>query len=226
MTAEARAAFRRGMRDGMPFAVASAVLAISFGVVALEAGFPAVATVVMSMIVYAGSAQFAAVAILSAGGSPAAAVAAGALTNSRFLPMGIAFGPSLPGGPVSRALEGQAVVDTSWAMALRPDGTFDRHYLFGHSLVQYVGWSSGTVVGVLGGGLIGDPHAYGLDAIFPAFFVVVLVGELRDRQGIAVALAGGLIALALLSFVPAGVPVLAASLAALAGLHPRMARPV
>ena len=217
--------FRRGMRDGMPFAIASAVLAVSFGVVALEAGFSEVATIVMSMIVYAGSAQFAAVAILSAGGSAAAAVAAGALTNSRFLPMGIAFGPSLPGGPVRRALEGQPVVDTSWAMALRPDGTFDRIYLFGHSFVQYVGWSTGTAVGVLGGGLIGDPHDYGLDAIFPAFFVAVLVGELRDRQGIAVAIAGGLIALALVSFTPAGIPVLASSLAALAGLHPRMARP-
>ena len=139
--------------------------------------------------------------------------------------MGIAFGRSLPGGPVRRALEGQPVVDTSWAMALRPDGTLDRLYLFGHSFVQYVGWSAGTAVGVLGGDLIGDPHAFGLDAIFPAFFVAVLVGELRDRQGVAVAIGGGLIALALVSFTPVGIPVLASSLAALAGLHPRMARP-
>jgi 4-azaleucine resistance transporter AzlC len=218
------AEFRRGMAAGMPFAIASAVLAVSFGVVAREAGFSAVATIVMSMIVYAGSAQFAAVGILAAGGSPAAAVAAGALTNSRFLPMGIAFGPSLPGGPLRRAFEGQPVVDTSWAMALRPDGTFDRLFLFGHSAVQYVGWSSGTVVGVIGGSLIGDPHTYGLDAIFPAFFVAVLVGELRDRQGIGAAIGGGGIALALLSFTPVGIPVLAASIAALAGLHPRMAR--
>jgi 4-azaleucine resistance transporter AzlC len=219
-----RPEFRTGMAAGMPFAIASAVLAVSFGVVAREAGFSAVATIVMSMIVYAGSAQFAAVGILSAGGSPAAAIAAGALTNSRFLPMGIAFGPSLPGGPLRRALEGQPVVDTSWAMALRPDGTFDRFFLFGHSSVQYVGWSLGTALGVLGGSLIGDPHDYGLDAIFPAFFVAVLVGELRDRQGIAAALGGAAIALALVSFTPAGIPVLAASLAALAGLHPRMAR--
>lgn len=217
-------AFRRGLRAGMPFAIASAVLAISFGVVAREAGFSAVATIVMSAIVYAGSAQFAAIGILSAGGGPGAAIAAGALTNSRFLPMGIAFGPSLPGGPLRRALQGQAVVDTSWAMALRPDGTFDRPFLFGHSAVQYVGWTTGTAVGVVGGSLIGDPHAFGLDAIFPAFFVAVLAGELRDRQGILAALAGGAIALALIAFTPPGIPVLAASAAALAGLHPRMAR--
>jgi 4-azaleucine resistance transporter AzlC len=214
------------MRDGAPFGVASAVLAVSFGVVAREAGFSPIATIVFSMIVYAGSAQFAAIAILSAGGSPAAAIVAGALTNSRFLPMGIAFGPSLPGGAFRRALQGQPIVDTSWAMALRPDGTFDRIYLFGHSSVQYVGWTLGTVLGVIGGSLIGDPHTYGLDAIFPAFFVAVLVGELRDRQGIIAALAGGAIALALVSFAPPGIPVLAASAAALIGLSTRMARPM
>jgi 4-azaleucine resistance transporter AzlC len=217
--------FRVGVRAGMPFAVASFVLAISFGVVAREAGFSAVATVVMSAIVYGGSAQFAAIAILSAGGGAAAAVAAGTLTNSRFLPLGIAFGPSLPGRPIKRALEGQAVVDSSWVMALRPDGRFDRHYLFGHSATQYVAWVTGTAAGALSGDLITDPHALGLDAVFPAFFVAVLFGELRDRQSTAAAAAGAAVALALISFTPPGVPVLAASAVALAGLHRRMARP-
>jgi predicted branched-subunit amino acid permease len=138
--------------------------------------------------------------------------------------LGIALGPSRPGGPLRRVLEGQTVVDTSWAMALQTDGSFDRHILFGHSSVQWVGWVTGTAAGALGGGLIDDPHALGLDAIFPAFFFAVLVVELRDRQGRGAALAGGLIALALVSFVPPGIPVLASSLAALAGLHPRMAR--
>jgi 4-azaleucine resistance transporter AzlC len=212
------------MRAGLPFAIASVVLSLSFGVVARGAGFSAVAAIVMSAIVYAGSAQFAAVAILSAGGSAAAAIGAGALTNSRFLPMGIAFGPSLPGGPLKRALQGQAVVDSSWAMALGPDGRFDRHYLFGHSAVQYAGWIAGTVVGVFSGDVITDPQALGLDAIFPAFFVAILFGELRDRQGTIAALGGAAVALALIELAPPGVPVLAASIVALAGLHPRMAR--
>lgn len=213
------ASFRAGLRAGAPFAVASSVLALSFGVVAVEAGFSVLATIVMSLIVYAGSAQFAAVGILAVGGGPAAAVGAAALMNARFLPMGIALGPSLPGGPVSRALQGQPVVDSSWAMALGDDGRFDRWYLFGHSATQYVGWSIGTIAGALLGDVLGDPRDLGLDAIFPAFFVAIILGELKDRAAVVAALGGAAITLALLSWTPPGVPVLAASLAAFIGLH-------
>ena len=54
------------------------------------------------------------------------------------------------GGPVKRALEGQAVVDTSWAMALRPDGTFDRIYLFGFSRGAYTARCVGGVLKACG----------------------------------------------------------------------------
>jgi 4-azaleucine resistance transporter AzlC len=207
------------VRSGAPFAVASAVLALSFGVVARDAGFSAVGAIVMSAVVFAGSAQFAAVAIFGAGGGLGAAVGAAALMNSRFLPMGMAFGPSLPGGPLRRALQGQPVVDSSWAMAQRESGRFDRHFLFGHSATQYVGWMTGTALGALGGSVLGDARALGLDAIFPAFFVALLVAELRDPRSRVVALGGAAIALALVPVAPPGAPILAASTAALVGLR-------
>jgi branched chain amino acid efflux pump len=205
----------------MPFAVAAGVVGLSFAVVARGVGLSALAAIVMSAIVFAGSAQFAAVAILAQGGTVGAAIAAAAMMNSRFLPMGVAFGPSLPGGPVRRGLQGQAVVDASWAMAARGDGTFDRFRLFGASAVQYIGWVGGTIAGALGGGLLGDADALGLDAVYPAFFLALLLGEARSGRAFAVAALGAAIALALVPFAPAGVPVLAASLAALVGLARR-----
>jgi branched chain amino acid efflux pump len=216
--ASRNARLRAGLRAGVPFAVAGCLLSVSFGIVAQDAGMSQVAAIVMSAIVFAGSAQFTAIAILSQGGTIAAAIGAAALINSRFLPMGVALAPSLPGGPVRRAAQGQAIVDASWAVSNRGDGTFDRWLLFGSTAVQYVGWVAGTVVGALAGHALGDPHRYGLDAIYPAFFVALLLHELRDRRSRAVAALGGTIALALVPFAPAGVPVLAASLAALVGL--------
>ena len=133
----------------MPFALAGFLLSASFGVVAREAGMPSAAAIVMSLVVYAGSAQFAAVAIMGAGGSLGAALTAAALVNSRFLAMGIALAPSLPGGPLKRAAQGQTVVDASWAMSLRADGTFDRYFLFGATAPQYVTWALGTTAGVI-----------------------------------------------------------------------------
>jgi 4-azaleucine resistance transporter AzlC len=213
-----REAFRAGLRAGLPFAIVGFVLSLSFGVLARGVGFSALGAIVMSAIVFAGSAQFAAVSILGGGGGVAAAVAAAALMNSRFLPMGVALAPSLPGRWPKRAAQGQTVVDSSWAMSNLGDGRFDRHFLFGATAIQYATWLGGTATGALGGSIIGDIDALGLDAVYPAFFLALLLAEMRDRRSRLVAVAGGLIALALVPFAPAGIPVLAASAAALAGL--------
>lgn len=210
--------FRRGVRLGLPFAAVAFLLSMSFGVLAIQAGFTPLQAIVMSAVVHAGSAQFAAVSIVAGGGGPLPGVLAGGLMNARFLAMGIAFAPSLPGGPLKRALQGQAVVDPSWAMANRGDGTFDRHQLFGATVPQYAGWVSGTAVGAFAGDVLGDTDRFGLDAVYPTFFLALLIAELRDPRSRWVALLGAAIALALVPFTPPGVPILAAGVAALIGL--------
>src|SRR5207248_11793251 len=139
-------------------------------------------------------AQFGAAARLAAVGGAAAAIVAGVLLNARFLAMGAAYAPSLRGGPLRRAAEGQAVVDASWALANRGGGRFDRNLLLGATIAQYPAWQLGTVLGVLFGDAIGDPRDLGLDAIFPAFFLALLVGEIRSRRAVGVALGGPAIA--------------------------------
>jgi predicted branched-subunit amino acid permease len=212
------AGFRAGVRAGVPFAIAGGLLAASFGVLARDVGMPGWAAIVMSAIVFAGSAQIAALSIIAGGGGLGSAIGAAALMNSRFLPMGIAIGPSLPGGAAARAAQGQTVVDASWALASDGEGGFDRHVLFGSSAIQYVTWVTGTVIGVVGGSALGDPHEYGLDAIYPAFFVALLIEETRSGRALGVAAVGALVALVLIPIAPAGVPVLVASLASLLGL--------
>ena len=212
------ARFRAGVRAGVPFALAGGLLAASFGVLARDVGMPGWAAVVMSAIVFGGSAQIAALTIIGGGGGLGSAIGAAALMNSRFLPMGIAIGPSLPGGPIARAAQGQPVVDASWALASDGEGGFDRHVMFGSSAIQYVTWVTGTAVGVLAGSALGDPRDLGLDAIYPAFFLALMVAEIRSGRALGVAAAGALIAFALVPVAPAGVPVLVASLASLLGL--------
>jgi 4-azaleucine resistance transporter AzlC len=220
-TLTSREHFLKGLRLGVPFALAGFLVAVTFGIVARDAGLSAVAAIVMSLIVFAGSAQFAAIAILGAGGGVAAAIGAGALMNSRFLMMGVALAPSLPGRWPWRAAQGQTVVDASWALAARGDGTFDRWLLFGSTSVQYLTWSTGTALGALGGGALGDTDKLGLDAIYPAFFVALLISEARTGRARGAAAIGALVALALVPFAPAGIPVLAASAGALLGLSQR-----
>lgn len=207
-----------GIRAGLPLVLPAFAIGTSFGVLA-EPEIGAVATIVMSVIVFAGAAQFASVSILVAGGSLASAVSAGLLINTRFLPMGLAVAPALHGGPAQRAAEAQTMVDASWALANRGDGTFDRLIMMGSTIPQAAGWWGGTFVGALAGALLGDPETLGLDALFPAFYLALLAEELRDRTAVASAVLGAAIALALVPFAPPGVPVVAASVAALLGLR-------
>src|SRR3954463_3109036 len=77
-----------GIKVGIPLGLAAGLLSFSFGVLA-EPVMGGPAAIVMSLIVFAGSAQFASLAVLSGGGSAVAAIVAGILLNLRFLPMGI-----------------------------------------------------------------------------------------------------------------------------------------
>jgi 4-azaleucine resistance transporter AzlC len=210
----------RGVRAALPFVLPTLAIGMSFGVLA-EPVMGAAAAIAMSFVVFAGAAQFASVSVLVAGGGVAAAVGAGLLINARFLPMGLAAAPALRGGRLRRAAEGQAVVDASWAIANRGDGTFDRGLLLGATIPQAVGWWTGTAIGALGGAALADPQALGLDAVFPAFYLALLAEELRNRSAVASALLGAAIALTLVPLAPPGVPVLAASAAALLGLRRR-----
>jgi predicted branched-subunit amino acid permease len=205
------------MRAGIPPALATIAVGISFGVLAAPV-IGTAATIAMSIIVYAGSAQFAAVSTLAAGGTAGASVVAGLLMNARFLPMGIAAAPALKGGRLRRAAEGQAVVDASWAIATDGRGGFDRELLIGATIPQALAWWSGTAIGALGGTLLGDPQTLGFDAIFPAFFLALLVNELRSGRAMVAAAIAATLALLLVPHVPPGIPVVAASVAALLGL--------
>ncbi len=149
-------------------------------------------------------------------------IVAAVLLIARFLPIGIAVAPSLKGGPLRRTLVGQAVVDASWAMASRGGGRFDREFMIGATIPQVTLWIVGTVVGVLVGGVVGNVERLGLDVIFPAFYLALLVEELRaGGRTIAVVLIAAALALTLVPFTPPGIPVIASCAAALLGLRGR-----
>jgi predicted branched-subunit amino acid permease len=157
--------------------------------------------------------------VLSAGGGALPAIVAGILLNLRFIPMGIAIAASLDHRAVGRAMRGQALVDASWALANRGDGRFDIQLLLGSTLAQYPAWVLGTIAGVLAGGVITDPRSLGLDAVFPAFFLALLVVELQRPGARLVSAIAAVVTLALIPVAPPGVPIIAAALAALIGLR-------
>jgi 4-azaleucine resistance transporter AzlC len=213
------ATLREGVRAALPFALASLGFGISYGVLARASGMGSVAPVVMSLTTWGGGAQFVAASLLAGGAGAASAALAALLLQARYAGMAFALLPSIPGGRGRSALTSLAIVDESWALAARPDGSFDLSRLLGAAMALYVGWNAGTALGVLAGDLIADPRALGLDAAFPALFLALLASTLSSRQAVAVAAAAAATAATLTPLTAPGIPILAAATAAAISLR-------
>ncbi len=206
--------------------VAVGVFGVSFGVLAVATGLSVAQACAMSLLVFTGASQFAVVAVIGAGGSPLAALASALLLAARNGAYGLAMAPLIRGKLPRRLVAAQLVLDESTAMAYAQTDDRQREVGFWAAGISvFVFWNLGTLVGALGGGVIGDPATFGLDAAFPAGFVALLVPHLRRFEGRLVAAMGATIAVVLVPLTPAGVPVLAAGAAALIGLLPPGRRP-
>ena len=200
-----------------PIALAVFVFGASFGVLAVAARLPLWSILLMSALVFAGSAQFAALGVIAAGGSVLTAVLAGALLNLRFIATGIAVAGSLPGGRLLRSLLAQLSIDESYALSVRAGtpGRPDGKTLLVTGACLYLVLLSGTSIGALLGPVLGDPKRLGLDAAFPAGFVALLGPMLSSRHAVRCAIGGAVVALALAPFTPPGIPLAGAAVVGL-----------
>jgi 4-azaleucine resistance transporter AzlC len=198
-------------------------IGLSYGAIAVASGFPLWVPAAQSVLVLAGASEFLFIGIVAAGGNPFAAALAGLLVNARHLPYGLALpdvtGPDVTGPDVtgpgrgwSRRLLGSHVMnDESVAFALaQPDLPRQRAAYWACGLGVLLCWPAGAIAGALIGRAIGNTGAFGLDAMFPAVILALIVPALRDRVTVRAALIGAVIALAAAPFLPPGLPVLLA----------------
>jgi len=211
--------WRAGLRIGTTLAASSFALAISFGVEARAHGWSPVAIVLFSLLVFSGSAQFSALTVLAGGGGTLSAVGSAALINARYLPMAAAAAGSFRGGRWRRGLEAQAVVDGSWISAYLGDGRFDREKMIGATAAQWPAWVVGTALGATLHLSTTFIDRWGLDVIFPAYFLALLVDALRSSaRARLIATTSALIAASVVFVAPTGIALLSCSAAALLNL--------
>lgn len=220
-------ALRRALRrQAASITAAVAPFGIVFGAAAATAGLTLLEAIGFSVFVFGGSSQFAAVEILGDGGSVASAAIAGLLLNVRSLAFGIIMAPALSGTLWQRALMSQLMIDEATAVGTASRSLRHRRYgyLAGGGGV-FVVWNLTTIVGFLvfseAESLIVD---LGLDVAGPAAFLALLWPRLSDRRQLATAVAGAVIAVALVPVAPPGVPILASMLGVLASRFVRDAR--
>ncbi|GAA4599687.1 4-azaleucine resistance transporter AzlC [Actinoplanes octamycinicus] len=211
-------------RDVAALAAATLAVGASFGAITVAYGLPGWLAPLMSIVVFAGGAQFLAVGLFAAG-NPVAAVLAGLLLNARHLPFGLAVADTLGTRWRDRLIGAHLMTDEVVAFTLAEQTPAARrkvYWLVAISLV--ISWNLGVVLGVLLGGATGDPDSFGLDAAFPAGLIALILPSLGDRDTRLVALTGAALAVLLTPVLPAGLPVLAALLGLLVLLLPPVRR--
>ena len=169
---------------------------------------------------FTGASQFALVGVVGGGGSVWAGAAAAALLGSRNALYGLRLSSLLNVRGLRRVVASQFVIDETTAMAIaREDPALSRFAFWATGLALFTLWNLGTLAGALATHALSNPKVLGLDAAPPAAFLALLAPRLRAREPLAIALASAVVAIAVLPFVPPGVPLLVvATLVALFGL--------
>ncbi|MET1005304.1 MAG: AzlC family ABC transporter permease, partial [Propionibacteriaceae bacterium] len=211
------------IRAAIGMGLYAGAFAMSYGALSVSSGLSVAQTMVLSLVMFSGASQLAFVGVATVG-SPLAAIPAALLLGVRNAFYGVTLAEILhPYGP-RRLWTAHFVIDETTAMAVAQSTPRAKRYAFWATGIALCAlWQIGSLVGALLGSAI-DPKTFGLDAAVPAVFLALLWPALKAVAARWVALAGAALALLLVPWVPAGVPVIAAAgVALIAGLLPTRA---
>lgn len=217
---------REILRDSLAVAVATGAYGVSFGAIGVAGGLDVWQTCALSLLMFTGASQFAFVGVVASGGTPLFAAASALMLGARNTLYGLRVAPLVAFTGLRRAAAAHLLIDESTAMSItRRTREQARLGFLATGLGVFALWNLATLVGALAGEAMGDPRDYGLDAAVGGAFLALVWPRLDTTVNrLAAVLAAGL-ALALVPVTPAGVPVLAAAVVALAlGLKSREVR--
>lgn len=204
------------IRDALGIGVASGAYALSFGAISITAGLTLPQTCALSILMFTGASQFAFVGVVGAGGSAWAGAATAMLLGSRNALYGLRLSSLLNVTGARRVAASQFVIDETTAMAIARDNPRESRFAFWTTgLILFSFWNLGTLVGALATQVLPDPKALGLDAAPPAAFLALITPRLRGREPLAIAFGAAILVLAVLPFVPPGIPLLIVALPSL-----------
>jgi predicted branched-subunit amino acid permease len=210
------------IRDAVGIGVAAGAYGVSFGAISVSAGLSVLQTCALAALMFTGASQITFVGILAAGGSAWTAASTAALLGTRNALYGVRLSSLLEVTGARRFLAAHFVIDETTAMAIARDTPAESRQAFWiTSAILFSIWNVANLVGALATEVLPDPKALGLDAAPPAAFLALIAPRLRAREPVAIALAAGVVALALVPFVPPGVPLLVVAVLVVAyGLRP------
>ncbi|MBE3581439.1 MAG: AzlC family ABC transporter permease [Thermoanaerobacteraceae bacterium] len=212
-----REEIRRGLQGALPIVLGYLPLGFVYGVLAREAGLDLLNTVLMSLFVYAGSAQFIAVSLLAGGAATPSIIFTVFLVNLRHLLMSASLAPYLRRHhPGLLALLSAEITDETFAMAM---AHYAHHkpslfYHFALHLASHSSWVLASLLGGLTGNILGDPGRLGFNFALPAMFIILLILQLKDKRTLLVAGVAAFLSVAIALHLPGNWNIILAACAA------------
>jgi len=177
--------FMQGVRDCLPTVLGYLSIGFAAGVVERTAGFSMLKIALISLLLYAGSAQFIAAGMMMAGMPPSAIVVTVFFVNLRHLLMGAALAPFFRHLPLwKNVLLGAQLTDETFGVAATRLAGKDRasfSWMLGLNVTAYLNWLVANLAGGLFGDWIAEPERFGLDYALPAMFLGLLALQWRER---------------------------------------------
>lgn len=210
---------RSTIRDSLSVSLTVGSYGLAFGAASIAAGFSVMQTSLLSLLTFSGASQFALVGVMGAGGSVLSAIATASLLGFRNGLYGLRMAPVLRVKGMKRILAAHLTIDESTGVALSQEGHGEAAMRSGFWLTGFgvfFFWNIFTLLGSFGAQAMGNPAAWGLDAAVPAAFLGLLWPRLTTNLNRSVALIAFGISLLLTPLLPAGLPIIATALVALA----------
>jgi len=206
-------------RDSLSVSITVGAYGTAFGAAAVANGFSLLQTCLLSLLTFSGASQFAVIGVLGAGGGALSGIATASLLGIRNGVYGVIMAPRLKVKGFKRIVAAQITIDESTAVALGQEVRGEKAMRQGFWLTGFgvfLFWNLFTLAGALGAQAMGDIRAWGLDSAVPAAFLGLVWPRLKTNRDRVLAVGCMIFALAMTPILPAGLPIIATALIAIA----------
>ncbi|AHV97565.1 AzlC family protein [Paenibacillus sabinae T27] len=214
--------FITGVKDCLPTLLGYLSIGFAAGVVEKTAGLSLAEIILMSLVLYAGSAQFIAAGMIAMGSPSAGIIITILFVNLRHLLLSAAISPYFRHlTPMRNLLVGVLLTDETFGVAINEAAkrkSISEKWMHGLNVTAYLNWCAANIAGALLGQWITSPEKFGLDYALPAMFIGLLVLSIISRRAfrtdIVVGLAAAAVAIGVSLWVSPTVGVIAATVLA------------
>ncbi|MDO5377435.1 MAG: AzlC family ABC transporter permease [Clostridia bacterium] len=181
------AAFRQGLRDGIPIGLGYFAVAFSLGIAARGAGLSAAQGFVASLLTSASAGEYAVFTSIAAQATVWEIAVITLIANARYLLMSCAlsqrFAPEMPFH--HRLLIGTAVTDEIFGITIARPGLIDPYYTYGAIVVSVLPWAAGTSLGIVMGNMLPVRAVSALSVALYGMFLAIIIPPARQNRVVA-----------------------------------------